>query len=181
MAPGHLHPDTVLDLHIPFHQGQYAPVHQRPVVLGPVCGLHGAVIVQGVFPFALLNDVLRIGKRRNDPAVAVRPRRAPRVVEMQVAQDDEIDVFRGYAPGRQRLQDGGTRHPVDTPVPVGHLVAVTRVHQDEPAVLPDEEAVGVVGDPVQVVGRTDLLPERLRNDAEHAPAVQLEYAAADHR
>src|SRR6185436_14422721 len=57
-----------------------------------------------------------------------------------------------------------------------HLVTDASINDHRDAVAADQQRTHRERDPILLVGRSALLPERLRHDAEHGAAVQAEEA-----
>src|SRR5207245_10076390 len=69
--------------------------------------------------------------------------------------------------------------PEDLALLRGELRAGPGLHDHHVVGVADEEAVHVHRDAIAIVGRLLLLPERLRDDAEHRAAVGLGHAVAE--
>src|SRR2546428_1097917 len=97
---------------------------------------------------------------------------------MQMGIDHPADVRGGVAKLRQRILQLGTPvlpfvlDPVDVLELVVLLVAEPRVDEDQPVVVLDQETPQRQGNAVALVGRDAALPQGLRHDAEHGPAVE---------
>ena len=62
---------------------------------------------------------------------------------------------------------------------VGPLVAAAGLDEDRVCSVPQQQAVGLEGDAVVFVGRDQPRPDRFRDHAEHAAAVETEFAGAE--
>jgi hypothetical protein len=139
------------------------------------------IIGGGDLPLQLLHDVF--GPRESHlQTVAVQLDSAPRVVEVQMCEDDQIDVSRREPLAPQARDDRvarlcGEQHAFF----VAELGAVTGVDQDVlPARLHQEAVCGLL-DAVVLIDRHHLRPQGLGDDAEHCPAVGAELPAGDGR
>ena len=84
-----------------------------------------------------------------------------------------------HAGGRQRVRQVEVAlEAVDLGLLRRHLVARARVDQHRPRAA-HQQAPHRHADPVALVGRRLLLPERLRHDAEHRAAVEVEEPVRD--
>src|SRR5690606_20499959 len=117
----------------------------------------------------------------DEGAGLVAARRAAAVVEVEVREQYVGHVLRADAERRERRDQVVRRavHGVDAAELRVVLVAEAGVDEDGAAVAAEEEAPHREGDAVLVVGRDAPGPERLRDDAEHGPAVEAEEAGMD--
>src|SRR6185503_5950341 len=126
-----------------------------------------------------LEDVARARERRDDlvgRAVGV----PARVIEVQVRVDDERDLVRPHAAARELAEE--TWRLVDAEVALLLLIelrAGSGLDEHDVRAVADEQAVHVHGHTVQLIRRLLLLPQHLRHDAEHRPAIEAEDAVAE--
>src|SRR2546426_1168715 len=126
-----------------------------------------------------LHHVSRPRKRGEDAPLPGAPRVASGVVEVQVSVDHPAHLLGPVAELGERVFEAGAPvsalvlDAVDVPELVAFLVAEPRVDQHEPRVVLHEEAAQRQRDAVAVVRGDAPLPQGLRHDAEHGPAVQV--------
>ena len=174
---GSAEPHARHDLRLVVHQRHDAGIHQRHEVLLQVAGPVPLVRVRGIFPLRAVGDVLRLGKPRHDLPVRPELREPAHVIEMQMAGEHDVDVV-----GRQpRLSQRVVEViPAIELVDLGalrvHLVAAAGVDQQRRAAVADDQRPHAQGNPVGVVRRQPLFPQRARHDAEHGAAIEPEKA-----
>ena len=96
-----------------------------------------------------------------------------------MAQDDQINICRFDPDGSQRIYDGRARHAVNTAVLLGHFIAITGIDQDMAAAGTHQQTIGVHVNPIVLICRTYLLPQRFGYNTEDTAAVQFESTTAD--
>src|SRR5690606_390755 len=117
------------------------------------------------------------GARKQEPwrlSRFVRCEEASRVIEMEMAQDDDVDVGIVEPAGAQRLEQHVTLLEHSVAFPELRLEEGTDPGLDEDAlraVLHQERAAGE-RDPSELVGRSPPAPEGARRIAEHRAPVE---------
>src|SRR3989454_382216 len=126
-----------------------------------------------------LHHVSRPRRRGEDAPLPGAPRVASGVVEVQVSVDHPAPLLGPVAELGERVFEAGAPvsalvlDAVDVPELVAFLDAEPRVDQHEPRVVLHEEAAQRQRDAVAVVRGDAPLPQGLRHDGEHGPAVQV--------
>jgi hypothetical protein len=152
---------------------------ERREIVGVIGRVGPLVRVHRVQPLEALERVARAREGR-DERVAVPPRVPAGVVEVEVRVHDERDVFRSNAALRELAEElRRALDPVDAAELVAHLRARARLDDDDVIRIADEQAAHVHLDAVQCVGGLLLLPEHLRDHAEHRAAIELEGSVAE--
>ena len=160
------------------HELEDARLRQRHVIIRQIARAIAFVRVRRILPLAAANHVLRAGKPRADAAGRVADREAAGVIEVQMAREHDVDVLGRDARVGERLVQASDA--IDTVAVLKRLVlfvAETGV-DDHRARAADNQRPHGECDPVALVGRRRLLPQRFRHAPEHRTAVHANEAIA---
>ena len=179
VAAGNFCRDSRRDLHVAVDQLELPRVLQRGDVLHRIGGPQLGIAGHRNFPFEPLHDVLGPRKGRDQLAVG-QANSAPRMVKMQMREDDHVDVLGREPFRRQAVDDWITRiGPQQQPLFVAEFGAVARVDQHVLPARLDENAVRRLRDAVVLVDRDHLRPHHLGHDAKHRPPVRTKPPAGN--
>ena len=138
--------------------------------------------VHGAGEFARLHDVLGVGERRQEPALAVRADDPPVMVEVEVRQRYPAHVLRrharvGHAVEKRRAREQVQAHALFRRQ---HVADAGLDQQPIPAAF-EQHAVRCETNAVQGVRLHVARPHNARYHAEHGAAVNAEFAIRNDR
>src|SRR5579863_7712979 len=126
--------------------------------------------LQGMLVLGLLDHVARTRERGNHFA-AIGARVPAAVVKMEVRVHDHIDVFRFYAAIAKPLDKMGAFESIDIPKLDVLFFADSGLYQDALSTGQNEEAIKFQANAIASIRLNFLLPQWLRNYAEHRSTV----------
>ena len=179
------HPHTLHDLLLPGNELDFVCRLDRRVVAVEVAGGRAFVRVCSVLVFAALDDVGRVRKTHFQLAVGTNSRISTGVIEVEMGVDHQHNVRWPDPHARQSIfqhcqaSAAFVLETVDVLELLVLLVAGPCVDEDESRRMLYQQAPHAELYSVTLVGRDALFPERLGNDAEHRPAIQLLPARLD--
>src|SRR3984893_17838163 len=130
--------------------------------------------MQGEVPLAALDEMARILEGQLETPALIAPRETSRVIPVQVRGDHRIDLVGPDPEALQRVQQSLGLAQRNLPRPLlAQLGPDARLAHDDAPVHAGDESDARHVDHVVSVRRLLLLPQDLRHDAEHQPAIRL--------